>query len=240
MRLIYIDDSGDDLLACYSALAIDATNWNACESHLESMRGAMNKAMGIYTSRELHAREFLTGRGRISDKPISKEDRVRAGRAILQWITRLPSVQIFNVVMGAQEKETAFDWLLNRIDRTMVSSGDVAMLISDNGKNYNAMLTRKRKQNDIPSMFGGWGGGSYTANIPISRIVERIAYRDSASCNFIQAADFCAYALLRKEHPLESQAGQKLETLFEELDPVLVKVANATDPHGIIRRRKTA
>lgn len=235
MHLVYIDDSGDEQIACYSALIINAEQWNACADHLRKMRAAMHDKCGIFLNKEIHARDFLGGRGRYADRRIERAERVTIARAALRWITRMPSIQIINAVMDLPEKERCFDWLLNRIDTNMRKADDVVMLISDHGKNYNAMLDRKRRKNDIPSMFGAWEDGELNANIPIARIIERIAYRDSASCDFIQAADLCAYSLLRKERPAPGHAALGIDRLFLELDPVLVKAANGRDPHGIVR-----
>lgn len=195
----------------------------------------MLEKCGIFTTKELHAGEFLGGRGRYSAAKIDKPTRSRIARSILRWYCRMPSLQIINAVMDLSEKERCFDWLLNRIDTNMKKASTEAIIISDHGKEYNAMLDRKRAMNDIPSQFGDWGDGVLNANIPITNIVERILYRDSASCPFIQAADLCAYALFRKEKPLASQVGLGVETLFRELDAVNVKAANRKDPDGIVR-----
>ena len=110
-----------------------------------------------------------------------------------------------------------------------------AMLISDNDKNYNPMLVRKRKDNPIPSKLGGWESGKFNESKPIARIVDQIAYRDSKVCPFVQAADFVAYALLRKESPVPSHANSGIDKLFFELTPALCLSANLADPHGIVR-----
>lgn len=235
MHLVYIDDSGDDQIACYSALIIHASRWNECDKHLSSMRVAMQKDWGVFLNKEIHARDFLGGRGRYAPTAIDVPTRVLCARTMLKWFTRMPTLQIINGVMDLAEKQRCFDWLMNRIDTNMRKANSEAMLISDHGKNYNAMLARKRKQNDIPSMFGDWGTGDLNANIPVTRIIERISYRDSASCLFIQAADLCAYSLLRKERPLAAKTALGIDTLFAEIDPVLVKAANGSDPHGIVR-----
>src|ERR1700675_1030860 len=98
--------------------------------------------------------------------------------------------------------ERLFDFLLNRIVTNMRKSGSHALLIADEGKNYDWMLRKMRRVNYIPSRYGAWYSGDFTKKIPIDRIIEDISYRDSARSLFIQAADFCAYALLRSERPI--------------------------------------
>jgi hypothetical protein len=86
--------------------------------------------------------------------------------------------------------ERLFDFLLNRINTNMRKSGSHALLIADEGKNYDWMLRKMRRVNYIPSRYGAWYSGDFTKNIPIDRIIEDISYRDSARSLFIQAADF--------------------------------------------------
>jgi hypothetical protein len=70
------------------------------------------------------------------------------------------------------------------------------------------MLRKMRRVNYIPSRFGSWYSGDFTKNMPVDRIIEDITYRNSARSLFIQAADFCAYALLRSERPLASRRNE--------------------------------
>ncbi len=233
MKLVYIDDSGDDQrdISCFSALVIDATQWYACSQLFERMRQKMKDEFGIYTSRELHATDFLAGKGRIASQPIDRSTRVKIFARTLRFFTKMP-LKIINVVMKYQEKEEAFDWLLNRIDINIRRSTDHGIVIADDGKDYNKMLSLKRESNPI------YFEDDISLNAPIQHIIERIWFRESSSCHFLQAADFCAYALLRKEAPSEKHKELGIDRLFHLLEPALVKEACRYDPHGIIRRRK--
>lgn len=200
------------------------------------MRQRMKAKFGIWPSLELHATDFLGGRSPIAPKPIDVPTRVKIAGGVLTYISRLPSLQIINVVMSQKQKDTAFDWLLNRIDTNVRKVGDQALIVSDEGKDYNKLLNAKRKENQIPSAFGDWGAGNFNTSIPIQNIVERIWFRKSATCRFIQAADFCAYALLRREAPYPKHVASGIDKLFYILEPCLVKAANRRDPYGIVRR----
>jgi hypothetical protein len=74
-------------------------------------------------------------------------------------------------------------------------------------------------------------------NLPLDRIVEDIWYKDSAASFFVQAADFCAFSLLRFESPTPNVRRHGLQDAFRILDRALVKRAFAGDPKrlGIIR-----
>ena len=65
------------------------------------------------------------------------------------------------------------------------------------------------------------------------RVIEDPFFKDSDRSYFIQLADFCAYALLRKERPTQYTQRYGLHEAFDLLDAVLVKEASAGDPWGM-------
>lgn len=204
------------------------------------MRQGMKERFGIGLQKELHAKHFLAGRKPIAPQPIDIPTRVNIARDILKGIAAMPSMQVIGVVMEHDEKDRAFDWLLNRIDTNVRKASDQALIISDEGKDYNKLLDRKRKTNLIPSAFGGWREtGGLNTSIPIANIVERIWLRKSSDCHFIQAADFCAYALLRQEAPYAKHTALGIDKLYSALEPCLCKDANRKDPQGVVRWKKT-
>ena len=84
-------------------------------------------------------------------------------------------------------------------------------------------------------MFGAWGSGEPTKNIPTDRVLEDPFFRVSDQSLFIQLVDFCAYALLRREKPTPRTLKYGLQTAFNELASRLVLEASTKDPEGIIR-----
>ncbi len=185
--------------------------------------------------KELHATELLGGRGHYSSGFLPKGARARIFDFVLCSIVRLPGVQLFNGASHKSNEERLFERLLNRINVNMSKASSHALLISDEGKNYDYMLRRMRHFNYIPSKFGDWGAGQPAMNIPANRIVEDISYRDSARSSFIQMADLCAYALLRRERHLASKNKYGLHQSFFLLEPIMVKAAFRNDPYGIVR-----
>jgi Protein of unknown function (DUF3800) len=69
--------------------------------------------------------------------------------------------------------------------------------------------------NPIPSMLGGWPEGTATRNIPTQFILEDPVFKVSQRSYFIQLADFCAYALLRKERPVATKTKCGLDVAFD-------------------------
>jgi hypothetical protein len=67
--------------------------------------------------------------------------------------------------------------------------------------------------------------------------VEDIVYRKSERSLFIQAADFCAFSLLRMETPTPKIERMGLADAFLVLERVLEKRAYSADPRrlGIVR-----
>jgi hypothetical protein len=232
MHLIYVDDSNDGRFACFSALAIPVDNWAMCLDRLIEIRRAMKECDGVPLRMELHATDWLGGKGRMV-RHLDRHDRVRLYNYFLAGITMLPGAQLFNAAVLYQEEERAFEWMLNRINVNMRKSGSQALMISDQGKGYDKLFRRMRRFNYIPSRLGAWEGGSYSKNITIDRIIEDIVYRDSKRSLFIQAADSCAYALLRSERPIPSKTALGLDQSFMILEPIIVKAANHRDHRGL-------
>jgi hypothetical protein len=77
-------------------------------------------------------------------------------------IPGLSSVRLFNAVFPAKEDERAFEWLVNRLNRTMETWDSRTILICDQGKEatYTRLTRRMGVYNPIPSRFGVWMDGA--------------------------------------------------------------------------------
>jgi hypothetical protein len=125
--------------------------------------------------------------------------------------------------------------MLNRIQVNVQKSGSQAVIFCDEGKSYDAIRRRLGIFNYIPSKLGEWEPGQPAKNMPTIRILEDIIYRESGRSILIQAADACAYALLRREKPLASKNAVGLDQSFYILEPIMVKQAFWKDAYGIVR-----
>lgn len=195
----------------------------------------MKASAGIYTRKELHATDWNGGKGRIAPTFISKPHRANLFNFFLAGIALIPGAQLINAAVPPTDENRAFEWMLNRINVNMTKAGSQALIFCDQGKSFDSMLRRLRKFNYIPSRRGVWETGGFSKNITLDRILEDIVYRDSARSLMIQAADSCAYALLRHENPIPSKTAYGLDQSFKILDRILVKAANGRDALGIIR-----
>lgn len=167
--------------------------------------------------------------------PISKPRRARLYDFFLAGISMIPGAQLIYAVVPDDQDERAFEFLLNRINTNMRKAGSSAVVFCDEGKSYDSIRRKLGVFNHIPSKRGNWGVGNPSKNIPTDRILEDIVYRDSARSIFIQAADACAYALLRRERPIASKTVLGLDQSFFILERIMVKQAYGRDPYGIIR-----
>jgi hypothetical protein len=159
----------------------------------------------MFATKELHAWEFVSGRGRLGPRIVPKGRRIAIYRQKLRLIAQMDALRCFCACFPKTHKLRAFERLVNRINRTMASWDSHAILFCDEGSEgpYTKLLRRMRRYNPIPSRFGRWGaGGTTTRNIPTERIVEDPVFKRSERSYLIQAADFVAYALLRRERPM--------------------------------------
>jgi hypothetical protein len=235
MHFVYIDDSGDGTVACFSALIVPTDQWRSSLNCLLDVRRIMNHTDKIRMKSEMHATDWLGGKGAIAPHPVSKERRARLFDYFLAGIALLPGAQLINAVVPDNEDERGFEYLLNRIQTNMRYAGSQAVIFCDEGKSYDSIRRKIGVFNYIPSKLGSWEGGVSSKNLPADRILEDIVYRDSARSIFIQAADACAYALLRRERPIASKSALGLHESFYILERIMVKQAFAKDPYGIIR-----
>lgn len=134
MHLVYLDDSRDEERCVFSGLIVPAEQWRASFEQLRDFRRALKASDGIFVRKELHAWKFVSGRGRISDQIVTKHRRSEIFKEALAIAAGLPELKIINGVTTADDDERIFEWIANRIQRTMEAWGSHAMLICDEGK----------------------------------------------------------------------------------------------------------
>jgi len=247
MHMFYMDESMDEQTCVLSALSVPVQRWHETFAQIREFRRSLRRDYGIYVRKELHAWKFVSGRGRPSDRIIGKSERAKIFRQALNPITELPETRLFNAVANRKQYEKTFEWLLNRINRTLRAWDSYGLVICDEGKEdaLTRLVRRMYVYNPIPSRYGVWfdcddtGGWTSTGqgwkNIPLDRIVEDPWFKSSTQSYFIQLADFAAYSLLRRESPVPSKTKYGLDRAFEILGPVLFREASRSDPEGIIR-----
>jgi hypothetical protein len=240
MHFIYIDDSTDRPLHVFSALCVPCDRWNDVFGMLKQWRKHLRDTHGIPLNYELHAQEFVSGRGSgQSLQHLTRHKRAQIFHTTMKvtnWLN-VADATLFNVCNADDDQFRAFEKLLNRINRTMQARDSHAHLICDEGKeNQYVRLVRKMKvHNHIPSKYGSWDDGGKTKNLPIERIIEDPHFKKSENSYFIQHVDFTAFALLRRERPTPRLKRYGAHKSFDILDRCLETVCNPRDPKGVIR-----
>ena len=159
MHLIYIEDSADEHLSVFSALALPVEQWRACFGIVRDFRRDLKRTYGIYIYKELHAWKFVSGRGQIAPGFVTKAQRATIFRSALEMMTNLPGAQMLNACFPKGKIDRAFERLLNRIERSLLAWDSHGILLCDQGKegDYTRLVRRMNVHNPIPSRFGVWG-----------------------------------------------------------------------------------
>jgi hypothetical protein len=246
VEIAYIDESYDAQNFAMSAVLVPVHAWRETFEDIKAHRQHLKATYGIFTSKELHALEFVSGRGRIADRMVPKGLRGRLFHETMDMIANLPSVEIISGVWpmaGNAKREIhakAFSRIAERLQTRASKAGSHIIRVVDEGKESELRKVARRSAvyNPVGSQYGAWPNGARSKNIPNERLVEDPIFSPSVRSYFLQLADFVAYALLKSESPRTPLVTRgRLDEAFERLEPVLVKVASGKDPRrlGIVR-----
>ena len=162
---------------------------------MRAWRRRLKASDGIYVYKELHATDFVAGRGRIAPRSIGKYRRSQIFLEALDLVAGLPGASLFNCIVNRDEEDLAYERVLNRINRTLQPDvwNSYAMLLWDRREGRRTPEAPADARPDpIPSRYGEWPTGSFTKNIPLDRIIEDPLFKKSEQSHFIQLVDFCA------------------------------------------------
>src|SRR5882672_12042548 len=134
MFLVYIDDSGDERILCFSAIVVHESEWRNVQQQIRQHRRNMKETDGVLITKELHATEFVGGRGKLGPNDVHKGRRYQLFIETLAMVATLPKVQIFNAIGVRSTEEHLFERLTNRINVTMRTWKSRALIIHDEGK----------------------------------------------------------------------------------------------------------
>jgi hypothetical protein len=241
-EIAYIDESYDQSLFAMSALIIPTHAWRDSFDRIQTYRRHLKSKYGIFTSKELHATDFVAGRGRISSKTVPKGLRAFLFRQTLTVVASLPGAAIISGAWGAKGHshnvlhEHAFARIQERLQRRCVKQDSQMLLFVDEGKEQELQRVARRTSvwNPVASQFGTWEDGSTYKNIPNDRLIEDPVFKPSDQSYFLQAADFIAFALLKSEVPPTPLVQKhKLHEAYNDLAPICATEASRKDPRGL-------
>lgn len=238
---IYIDDSGfGSTHYVFTGIYIPRGSANAANKMMLDWRASLDERYGISPEYELHATNFVNNRGRPAGEArlIFRSTRVKIYLECLNLIAGVPDVKIFNTLSDRKAQMTAFGRLLNRLQVAARKRESTVQVCCDGGKEMemNRLMRDLRFSNLVPSRYGQWEDGRHFQDVRLDRVHEAIVFLDSRESHFIQAADFCAYAMLRwKAEELPNRTRSNLHEAYKLIEPVFERKAFRADPHGIIR-----
>ena len=229
MYLVYIDESKDENAFVYSAMFIDAFQWNAYFARVLGWRQEWFQKVSIPPEYELHATKLVGGKGQ-PNKNRDKMYRANLFHEAIGRIERMEGVKIINAITSDKSRHMhLFRQMLTCIHQTLQAHNAYGLLICDEGNEgkMTSSVRKMKKENIVRSNEGL----RFMYNKPLDRIIEDPLFKSSHKSYFIQLADFLAFSLLRNEYPIKSTQG-KVKEAFNQLDKVLVKEAFKGDSRG--------
>lgn len=245
---MYVDESGDPGSAngsseyfILSGLILNYNTWNQKLQRLKDMRKYFKNKYNLGLTVEIHAKELL----RISDikayRKITKTQRLNLLKEYASFIPKMfKDCWVINICFdksafnpGTDFNTLAFGRLITRYNMFLARTvRDEGIIIADesNEKSLRNLIRKLRIYNPVTSRYTG-----KPYNARITKIIEDIVHRKSFTSYFIQTVDVIAFLLKHREYPKGSTKKYNLNVLFDNLEPILLKVASAKDPLGIVR-----
>lgn len=180
MHFVYIDDAKDDdqqkkRLCSFAALLIPENTWQDALKMVKEFRHRLKCDYGIFVNKELHACEFVAGRGQIADRVVTKSQRAQIFMEALMLTASLPGAKLLPAVGAKHHQLMLFERLLNRINKNVEKAGDHAVLFCDEGNNieYTRLRRKMGVHNPINSRYGSWRDTRAAwKNLPLNGVVN--------------------------------------------------------------------
>ncbi len=182
MYLIYIDESYDITHFAYAALLIRAFEWNNLFETVRIWRRGWFDRHTIALDYELHATNFVGGRGEPHDNR-NKKFRAELFAEVFDMVNTLKeTIVVSGITPDKKGHLNLFETLLFKVQSILLKENAYAVLICDEGNEATlTSLVRKLKKEGTK----------------IDRILEDPLFKTSKSSYFLQLADFIAFGVLR-------------------------------------------
>ena len=142
MRIFFVDDSGDQTIAVLAAISFDLSEWRRVLIEWLGWRRWMWKQYRLPTDFELHAQEFILGRGEISFRDsggMVQEPRINnvlglrkeAYRRSLAQVDRQQGVSVLAVAWQGRTIAEAYAWFIAELDELLGDLGEEAIIVVD-------------------------------------------------------------------------------------------------------------
>jgi hypothetical protein len=190
VRIFYIDDSGAESTGyvVYGWAEVDIPQWSAALGYWLAFRKRLYASTGIPADYELHATQFIPGRGTPSGNP--KWDRYKKNRAKVAQTALATIASMPGTMAGAVYRRTAkkghgyyaeraevYQDLLADLDQRLAAAGDHGIIVMDGDGSDPAYQREHRK-----------------LKLATRHIVEDPWFAGSHSSQPVQIADLLAYS----------------------------------------------
>jgi Protein of unknown function (DUF3800) len=180
MIIFYVDDSGDERLTTFSAIGVPVDRWTAGLDCWLGWRRRLRAVHGVDVDYRLHATHWVAGRGRAATNPRSDLDRSKPSRwreyvAALQALRAAPGLSLLTVAKEGVDRANTYRRLMRQINAWLREADEHALVIID-GDN-----------DELRTLHGELA-------LDARRTVEDPWKRDARESQWLQAADFVAFA----------------------------------------------
>ncbi len=136
VRLFYLDDSGNEAVTIFSAVAVPVEAWTAALDVWLGWRRHLRAVHGIDVRSRLHAADWLAGRGRPSDDPgavinRSKPVRWREFVSALDAVAAMPGVEVMTSFASGDRHKPPYRALMHWIDLRLREADDHGLIVLD-------------------------------------------------------------------------------------------------------------
>lgn len=252
MYIMYVDESGDTGVTnsptrhfALSSLIVHELRWDSALQQLIDFRRRMRDKFGLKMAEEIHASGMINKPGDLVR--INRNDRLTVLRAFIDEVTKLPDINLINVVTDKRPADTSdivFDrtWqaLIQRFENTLsyrnfpgpANADERGLIICDKtDSRLNRLLRRMRRYNPVPNQQSF--GRSYR-DLRLKYIIEDPVHRDSRDTYFLQAVDTAAFFLYQALAPSSFIRRRGARRYFLRLEPVLCKYASKDNSYGLV------
>lgn len=180
MVLFYVDDSGDERLTTFSAIAVPVGSWSSATARWLAWRRRLHAEHGVDVDYRLHATNWVAGRGRPATDPHALVNRRKPVRwqvyvSALGTLASMRSLLVFTVARDGNDRAATYRALVERLEEFLSLRGDCGLVVMDGDSPELRLLHRDLR-------------------LATRRIVEDPWKRDARESQWLQAADLVAYA----------------------------------------------
>ncbi len=238
MFLAYVDESGSKgalaaggsksfTLGC---VLVRASQWADAFDGVIGYRRYLAKQFGLPVRAEIKANHLLRNGGAFRDLKLSESARHSIYRGLLRLQAKL-DLKAFGIVIRKEKlfsardpHDTAWDFLLQRLERLSTKQQTQVFLIHDEG---DALVVRALARRARRAGIAGSAFGSGFVKAPFRGLVDDPVSRSSQQSYFLQLADLDAYAAFRRIFPSPTRHVQIVpELMWDELGDARLAEAN--------------